>query len=152
MAYCSRSKWLQDQNRGSLQLKDQGYIPTAGIKGLVVNGATRNAQCATFPHFEFIAYTLQGLTETSALVCLRSAEYSATTGNRIPPHIERGRALIPTYWCVGVRALPPIPPSGPHPIAYWHFTVDVLVLGNLTLSVREGKRDTVQSKSHWGGA
>ena len=26
--------------------------------GLVVNGATRNAQCATFPHFKFIAYTL----------------------------------------------------------------------------------------------
>ena len=28
------------------------------VHGLVVNGATRNAQYATFPHFTFIAYTL----------------------------------------------------------------------------------------------
>ena len=28
------------------------------IHWLVVNGATRNAQCATFPHFKFIAYTV----------------------------------------------------------------------------------------------
>ena len=31
------------------------------LSRLVVNGATGNAQCATFLHFKFIAFTLQGL-------------------------------------------------------------------------------------------
>ena len=34
---------------------------------LVVNGATRNAQCATFPHFKFIAYTLTYLEVRTSL-------------------------------------------------------------------------------------
>ena len=74
-------------------------------------------------------YTI-GLTETSALVCLRSAEYRATTGNRIltenggiwflPPRIGGGggRALFPnTLMCGGKSTAPP--PYLPHhyPIA-----------------------------------
>ena len=31
-------------------------IPRAQLFGLVVNGATRNTHCATFPHFKCIAY------------------------------------------------------------------------------------------------
>ena len=34
------------------------YLSVTISESLVVNGATRNAQCATFPHFKFIAYTL----------------------------------------------------------------------------------------------
>ena len=47
------------------------------LGGLVVYGAMRNTQCTTFLRFKFIAYLLKGFTETSALVCLRSAEYIA---------------------------------------------------------------------------
>ena len=47
------------QNMGQLKQNRTFVISENEVNfGLVVNGATRNAQCATFPHFKFITYTL----------------------------------------------------------------------------------------------
>ena len=51
--------YIKDTTESTTSASYLDLLLSIGKDGrLVVNGATRNAQCATFPHFKFIAYTL----------------------------------------------------------------------------------------------
>ena len=71
----------------SIQKQQQSTISQVCVFRLVVNGAT-------FLHFKFIAYTLKGLTETSALVCLRSEDHRQSYNERK----MEGQGSYPHTW------------------------------------------------------